>query len=53
KLKREAIETKPEDIKNYARMFKDSLDKKFYGVLGSKELIEKSEREYEVVLKIL
>lgn len=53
KLKKEAIETTPEDIKNYAKLFKESLDNKFYGVLGSKDLIEKSNREYEEIVKIL
>lgn len=52
-LKKEAIETTPEDIKAFGKMFKDSLDKKYYGVMGSKDLIEKSNREYEKTLKIV
>lgn len=52
KLKEEAISTTPEDIKNYAQMFKDSLNHKYYAVLGSKDLIDGSKRKYEKVLKI-
>lgn len=49
KMKKEAIETKPEDIRAYKDMFVKAKDSKFYGVLGSRELIEKSERTYQVV----
>lgn len=53
KLKQEAIETTPEDIRNYAKMFKGSLDKKHFAVMGSRDLIEKSKRKYEKTFKIL
>lgn len=52
KLKKEAIETTPGEIRAYADMFYAIQGKKFYGVLGSPELIDKSERQYEVVEKI-
>lgn len=49
KMKKEAIETTPEDIKKYSEMFKKAKDNKYYGVLGSRELIENSTREFEKV----
>lgn len=48
-MKQQAIETTPEDIKNYSQMFEKAQGKKYYGVLGSRELIENSKREYEKV----
>lgn len=52
KMKDEAIATTPEKIREYGEMFKKANGEKYYGVLGSSELIEESKREYEVVEKI-
>lgn len=51
-MKDQAIATTPEKIREYGEMFEKASGKKYYGVLGSSDLIDQSEREYEVEEKI-
>lgn len=49
KMKDQALTTTLSDIKAYKEVFDQAKDKKVYGVLGSKELIEKSKRDFEEI----
>lgn len=49
KMKDQALKTTISDIKAYKEVFDQAKDKKVYGVLGSKELIEKSKRDFEEI----
>lgn len=49
KMKDQALTTTISDIKAYKEVFDQAKDKKVYGVLGSKELIEKSKRDFEEI----
>ena len=49
KMKDQALKTSIADIKAYKEVFDQAKNKKVYGVLGSKELIEKSKRDFEEI----
>lgn len=49
KMKDQALTTKISDIKAYKEVFDQAKNKKVYGVMGSKELIEKSKRDFEEI----
>lgn len=49
KMKEEALTTTISDIKAYKEVFDQAKNKKVYGVLGSKELIEKSKRDFDQI----
>ncbi|WP_054252801.1 insulinase family protein [Neofamilia massiliensis] len=49
KMKDQALTTTLSDIKAYKEVFDQAKDKKVYGVLGSKELIEKSKRDFDQI----
>lgn len=49
KMKDQALTTTLSDIKAYKEVFDQAKNKKVYGVLGSKELIEKSKRDFDQI----
>lgn len=49
KMKDQALKTSIADIKAYKEVFDQAKNKKVYGVLGSKELIEKSKRDFDQI----
>ncbi len=49
KMKDQALKTTISDIKAYKEVFDQAKNKKVYGVMGSKELIEKSTRTFDQI----